>query len=245
MEKYLQEFPDFDYRIPAIPGLIDTSWHNDTAPCFSSDDQFALTLWCDYASADRREIKGGNRFVLCKNDAVGTPIEDVLYTDDFGEAVKAYLVEVKKVLTGPNFFRTWIGERYKEKVGYNPFEDNPKTRSPEVVDMLAGVLAEEFKAMNEAEPEAADKGPEFPEVDEMVDAITAAEEALAEGHKNVVGNDLTEGEDCNEESAFFAALVLCRGVLAKIRAASAEITGEAAGRRAGKAMHDQMGAGRA
>jgi hypothetical protein len=238
--KYLSEFPDFDYKIPAIPGMTDTSWHNDACPTFTAEDRFLLQLFCDYIAPEKREMAGSERrFSLYRTSfAGGDPVETLAEEEDFGAILIAYFGAIKKRLTGPGFFRAWLGERYKEKVGYNPFEDSPKIKAREVVDMLVGVLVEEFKALNEADiPEgttAADLGanaepdePEFPEIDEMIDAIRASEKALAEGQLNCAGNDLTEGEECDEETIFFMPLVLCRNVLASYERASKAVSASA------------------
>jgi len=84
---YRDEFPDFDYDIPAIPGFTDESWHNDVCPSFSALGG-KLTLWCDYADPTRRENEGGKRFTLVAGEyGVVDEQETLCETDDLDEAL--------------------------------------------------------------------------------------------------------------------------------------------------------------
>lgn len=84
---YLQEFADFDYELPVIPGWVDHSWHNDVSPHIEGD---GLSLWCDYTEASMRETEGGKRFTLYKllNDE-GEMGDMVAESDDLAEIMAA------------------------------------------------------------------------------------------------------------------------------------------------------------
>lgn len=83
---FATEFPDFPVAdMPAIPGgFIDTSWHNDVCPSFTSD-VLGLTIWVDYADVTRREHQGWLRFRVTPQDhGVDVSGED-LETDDWAD----------------------------------------------------------------------------------------------------------------------------------------------------------------
>lgn len=81
---YRQEFPDFDYEIPAIPGMVDHSWHNDVCPSLVGN---GFQLWCDYADTALREMEGGDRFALYV-DLDGS-MGDLILSSDSLDAIKA------------------------------------------------------------------------------------------------------------------------------------------------------------
>lgn len=63
---YQTEFPDFPPAdMPALPdglGFVDTSWHNDACPSFTSDE-VGLTIWVDFLDPAKSEFQDnqGNR----------------------------------------------------------------------------------------------------------------------------------------------------------------------------------------
>ncbi|MGX1323269.1 hypothetical protein AB7M17_006722 [Bradyrhizobium sp. USDA 377] len=59
------EFPDFpEADMPAIPAdFVDTSWHNNACPSFTSDEA-ELTVWIDYLDVSQREHGSGHRFTI-------------------------------------------------------------------------------------------------------------------------------------------------------------------------------------
>lgn len=58
MADYQTEFPDFPAAdMPAIPAtFVDTSWHNDMCPSFTSDE-IGLLLWVDYLDPSKRKFQ--------------------------------------------------------------------------------------------------------------------------------------------------------------------------------------------
>jgi hypothetical protein len=87
---FRQEFPNFDpATMPAIPaGFVDNSWHNDAMPSFI-DEIHHLTLWVNYANPADRDIQGDVRFVLMRTDEVGIDLEQLAYSDDMADIVRA------------------------------------------------------------------------------------------------------------------------------------------------------------
>jgi hypothetical protein len=92
LPKWRTEFPDFPVAdMPEIPpSFVDTSWHNDTCPCFS-DERARLILWVDYRDPRRREVQTSTRFLLCEIDRGGSPGDVVAcceYWDDMLREIK-------------------------------------------------------------------------------------------------------------------------------------------------------------
>src|SRR5437868_3478858 len=86
MFPYHVEFPDFDYTIPAVPGMADQSWHNDVCPVLRGN---GVELWCDYADPALREFGADTkRFTINRLDSEGANTgECMLMTDNFAEAL--------------------------------------------------------------------------------------------------------------------------------------------------------------
>lgn len=87
---YRQEFPDFDFEVPAIVttewGFEDVSWHNDTCPSFECD---VFVLWIDYTDAEKREVGDVKQFMMtCEG-------ETYLHTDNW-EDVRAFVEDGKR-----------------------------------------------------------------------------------------------------------------------------------------------------
>jgi hypothetical protein len=82
MTKYQTEFSDFPAAdMPAIPqGFGDNSWHNDSCPCFISEE-LGLRIWVDYADKQQREIPDGARFALEPSDNEDNITEPVVSDD--------------------------------------------------------------------------------------------------------------------------------------------------------------------
>lgn len=69
MQKYKQEFPDFDHELPILSGWEDVSWHNNEMPCLKRDitteiGKIKAYLWCDYNDPSKREFPDGNQYSL-------------------------------------------------------------------------------------------------------------------------------------------------------------------------------------
>lgn len=89
--KWQTEFPDFPAAdMPAVPAeLMDTSWHNDACPSFTSD-AMGLQLFVDYADKELREFQDGARFILSPQDhGVETSGEPYLATDSWDDVIAA------------------------------------------------------------------------------------------------------------------------------------------------------------
>lgn len=88
---YREEFPDFDYEIPALvadapDAWEDTSWHNDVCPSFTCD---VFVLWCDYADPAKREFPASPRYHMqCEG-------ETMLLTNEW-EDVRAFIEDGKR-----------------------------------------------------------------------------------------------------------------------------------------------------
>lgn len=95
------EFPDFPAAdMPAIPdglGFVDTSWHNDAMPSFTSDEA-ECTIWIDFATDDQREHSGGSRFQITPQRHGVEISGDGLDTDDWAEVV-TYVTERHREIT--------------------------------------------------------------------------------------------------------------------------------------------------
>lgn len=97
MERYREEFPDFDYDLPTIEGFEDISWHNDVCPSMTNafstapigEDKGKLTLWCDYADTSKREFQGGPRFRLVELDSRGDALKDICESDELAAILAA------------------------------------------------------------------------------------------------------------------------------------------------------------
>jgi len=98
MGEYLAEFPDFRPQdMPAIPkGFVDTSWHNDACPSFTSD-QYGLTIWVDYADPTKREYGDTHpRFIVNSQDHGVETSGPSLATDDWNEVLAFIEATVKE-----------------------------------------------------------------------------------------------------------------------------------------------------
>lgn len=85
---YRDEFPDFDYELPVIPGFEDHSWHNDVCPSLVSTDR-KLNLWCDYADPKLREMDDGKRFTLVAGEYGEEEQTTLCVSDDLAEILAA------------------------------------------------------------------------------------------------------------------------------------------------------------
>lgn len=76
-----REFPDFPVAdMPALPeGWIDTSYHNDACPSYTSPD--GVVIWIDYADPAQREFPGQARFTVTYLDADGCHLVDDITLD--------------------------------------------------------------------------------------------------------------------------------------------------------------------
>lgn len=86
---YQTAFPDFPVAdMPVIPATFaDTSWHNDCAPCFTSE-ALKLILWVQYANPTEREF-GGSRYILCTTDTPVGKSDEIIATDDWQAVLDA------------------------------------------------------------------------------------------------------------------------------------------------------------
>lgn len=93
---YQTEFPDFPAAdMPALPdgcGFVDTSWHNDACPSFTSDE-IGLTIWVDFldpALCEYQDAQGNRQYprfaVHCQDHGVETS-GPAIQTDDWAEVL--------------------------------------------------------------------------------------------------------------------------------------------------------------
>ncbi len=88
-----EEFDANDYTIPhellaalGAKGWIDTSWHNDVCPSFSTKDN-TLRIWVDAENPARREIPRDNRFAFNRNSMEGDFQSEIFATDSLKAAL--------------------------------------------------------------------------------------------------------------------------------------------------------------
>lgn len=99
MTTFREEFPDFPAAdMPQLPeGFIDTSWHNNTCPSFTSDE-LGLEVWVDYLDPSQREYGPKYpRFNVSPQDHGVECSGDSLQTDDWVE-VLAFIEDRRKQL---------------------------------------------------------------------------------------------------------------------------------------------------
>jgi len=89
--RWKQAFPDYgdlDFEVPE--GFEDTSWRNETCPCFMSAE-LDVALYADYRDPSAREVPGGKRFVLMETvDGQYASTDNVLaVADGFDEILAA------------------------------------------------------------------------------------------------------------------------------------------------------------
>lgn len=86
---YRTEFPDFDpATMPAIPAdWRDTSWRNETCPCFATK---GLSIFVDYVDPEQREFPECERFTV-HDLSVNNTEDSVLYYSDDWAAVLAFV----------------------------------------------------------------------------------------------------------------------------------------------------------
>ena len=84
---YWHEFPDFGTLDVDIPdGYADSSWHNDTMPSWSNEDD-TLRIWVDYADASLSEWGEGRvaRFAIHQYDEYGAFVQPLITSDNWQE----------------------------------------------------------------------------------------------------------------------------------------------------------------
>ena len=122
-------FPDYDVStLPPIPAdWTDNSWKNDTCPCFHAGGEAAVFV--DYLERSDREYPAGARFsALALDDGqfrVGGR-EEIYYGDDWGALLAA--VETHQ--------RQTLAAQYLDRIGYDPFTDDPTITVAEVRQTL-------------------------------------------------------------------------------------------------------------
>ena len=73
MNRYKQEFPNFDDDLPTIEGFFDCSWHNDSCPSImgyynpktkqiDGEDEPFIQIYIEYKNPDLRDWRGIERF---------------------------------------------------------------------------------------------------------------------------------------------------------------------------------------
>lgn len=79
------EFGD-EWDVPAIPDLVDESWHNDACPSFGSADKLVdpptrdvhdLRLWVEHPDPEQREVAEAGRFTVTYQPWSAEPVEGV------------------------------------------------------------------------------------------------------------------------------------------------------------------------
>ena len=86
---YRSEFPDFILDVEIPEGFEDSSWKNDTCPCFINT-AMRMRLFVDYADPAQREMPDLKRFLITDVEADGSPVENsktLIETDDWNEVV--------------------------------------------------------------------------------------------------------------------------------------------------------------
>jgi hypothetical protein len=94
---FQQEFPDFPAAdMPAIPaGFVDTSWHNDVCPSFTSDSA-GLIIWIDYLDPANREFGAKyHRFDIMQQDCGVERGGESLMTDDWAEVERFVAAQIE------------------------------------------------------------------------------------------------------------------------------------------------------
>ena len=126
---YQTAFPDFDpATMPDIPeSWRDVSWHNDACQCFeafSGDGCFTRCIvWIEHENPERRETMAP-RFTVAFDNERGD-CETVQQATHWRDVLR--YVETRRIL----------GAAYIQKVGHNPFLDDPKQTPQEVFERLA------------------------------------------------------------------------------------------------------------
>lgn len=131
---YQTEFPDFPAEaMPAIPeGFVDRSWHNDACPCLIHEAS-GMIIWVGQPAPEEREWDGARIIVERCIDyhpeagwQVGTGSITLMEHDDWPTVERSL----------PGFLKPVLAERYKELIGYDPFEDDPTIAVTEVAQTL-------------------------------------------------------------------------------------------------------------
>lgn len=127
--KYRTEFPDYDNTEEAdaivAAGWLDRSWRNEPCPSFIIG---RTVLWLDYADADKREHPEMGRYVIQRVDGHGAFMESD-EARDFPSLKEA------------------LGAVYVDRIGYNPFADDPAISESEVARILAEYERESANAV--------------------------------------------------------------------------------------------------
>lgn len=142
MQSFTKEFPDFPAtdvpNLPAEYDFVDTSWHNDACPSFTSD-KLGLTLFIDFADASQREHPEAPRYSLQAQEAgveVGGGSVD---TDDLAVVLAA------------------LRKRADERIGVVPTDEQISV----IADKFADVLREWLKPHEFAEMKVLNTTPDF------------------------------------------------------------------------------------
>ena len=75
--------------MPAMPAqgdFVDTSWHNDACPSFTSD-ALGLQIWIDFADKSVRDFDDGYHFIVVRQDDGIVVGDAILETDDWNEVL--------------------------------------------------------------------------------------------------------------------------------------------------------------
>ena len=85
----MTEFPDFDVlTLPAIPvEWRDTSWRNETCPCFTIEDT-GMVVYVDYLDPAMREFPEGPRFAVIHPTPDGMFIKNLYDGDDWSAVLE-------------------------------------------------------------------------------------------------------------------------------------------------------------
>lgn len=86
MQKYMEEFPDFDAVLPTLEGWEDVSWHNDICPSLEHvlEGGMILRLWVDYYDPEKREMDQ-QRYSLVLCDKEGAFVSTIVEADTWPE----------------------------------------------------------------------------------------------------------------------------------------------------------------
>lgn len=142
---YQTEFPDYPVAsMPAIPeGFTDRSWRNEACPCFIHEASGVMLL-IGYPDPEQRDWDGA-RFLAMRcptyHPEAGWQIDgemiELFESDDWATVERSL----------PNFIKPALAAIYAERIGYDPFADDPSITIAEVAQALiehanaAGVAA--------------------------------------------------------------------------------------------------------
>ena len=109
MERYKQEFSNYDDELPTIEGFFDCSWHNDSCPSImgyfnpttkqvDGENEPFIQIYIEYKNPELRDYKGIQRFHVLTNMNPDSDLngELVISTDSWSDV----LLTIKELKNG-------------------------------------------------------------------------------------------------------------------------------------------------